>query len=80
MTDSMQRTIMECGFLPPSSEFVKQDPRGKEYGYFQVVGLATDAETDQTIRVRKRSRTGELEWACRFDDQISFGNWAKDCT
>lgn len=78
MTNSMKRTIMECGFFPPSADFVKQDPRGVEYGYFEVV--PTVGENDPSIRVLKRNRIGILEWACKFDDQISFGNWARDNT
>ena len=80
MTESMQKTILECGFIPPNAEFVKQDPRGKEYGYFQVVVAAAAAATDRSIRMIKRDQTGILQWACKFDDQISFGNWAKDNT
>jgi hypothetical protein len=66
--------------MPPNAEFVKQDPRGSEYGYFQVVVSADVVATDPSIRVVKRDRRGVLEWACRFDDQVSFGRWAKDCT
>lgn len=79
MTENMQKTIMECGFLPPSSNFVKQDPRGPEYGYFQVV-IAVALTPDPSIRVLKRNPLRMLEWACTFDDQISFANWAKDNT
>jgi hypothetical protein len=80
MTDSTQKTILECGFLPPNAEFVKQDPRGREYGYFQVVVSAAAAATDPCIRVVKRDQRGILQWACKFDDQISFGHWARECT
>ena len=78
MADSRQRTILECGFAPPSVAFVKQDPRGQEYGYFEAVVPADPSV--RSIRVYKRSQSGPLEWACTFDDQISFGRWAKDNT
>lgn len=77
MTESMQKTILECGFLPPNAEFVKQDPRGKEYGYFQVIVSAAAAATNPGIRVFKRDRNGILEWACTFDEQVSFRHWAR---
>ena len=78
MNDSRQRTILECGFVPPSVAFAKQDPRGQEYGYFQVTVPADPSA--RSIRVLKRDQSGLLEWACSFDDQISFGRWAKDNT
>lgn len=79
MLTSKQRTIIECGFEPPAAEFVKQDPRGEEYGYFQVLEPSLNSNESQ-IRVFKRDRGGRLLWGCRFDDQISFGHWAKDNT
>jgi len=80
MTDIMQETILECGFLPPNAEFVKQDCRGREYGYFQVVVSAAAVATNPSIRVVKRDQNGILEWACKFDDQTSFARWARDNT
>ena len=80
MTNSMERTILECGFRPPNLEYVKNDPRGREYGYFQVVVSSAAASTDPTIHVCKRKRTGILEWSCKFDDLFSFAAWAKDNT
>lgn len=78
MTESMRQTILDCGFKPPEVTFTKKDPRGSEYGYFQVVVPSPAGNCG--IRVIKRNGNGTLQWACLFDDQISFGHWAKDCT
>jgi len=79
MTRSQQMTILECGFLPPDTDFVKSDPRGAEYGYFQIPTVTAGGPLGG-IRVIKHNATGVVEWACVFDDQVSFGNWARDCT
>ena len=79
MSDSRTRTMLECGFSPPIVAFKKNDPRGSEYGYFQA-SICSEDKDDRRIRVVKQSDTDMVVWACIFDDQISFANWAKDYT
>ena len=80
-----QRTFVELGFNPPQTAgFVKLDSRGSEYGYFEA---KVAADFSSKVIVRKfEYREGhsneevQLRWSCVFDDLVSFGHWAKDCT
>ena len=80
MTDRLMQILRNCGFNPSAAEFVKQDSRGKEYGYYGVTVTPAAASTDPVTYVSKRTRDGMLDWQCRFDDNLSFRRWAQDNT
>lgn len=72
--DSNLKLMIDAGFVPPGHEFVKDDPRGKEYGHFRASTMHA------RIHAAKYSQDGVYEWMCGFDAPEDFRAWARDCT
>ena len=81
-TVSMLEIAENYGFRVPRVSRRKQDPRGPEYGYFELELLApvwADGKyTKNVVRVFKYGPDGARKWCCTFATNTDFANWAAD--
>ena len=63
------------GFRLPIECHRKNDPRGKEYGFFTACWIKIDV-----IEVIKYSQSNVKEFAMYFESIEDFEAWASDCT
>jgi hypothetical protein len=57
----------------------KEDPRGREYGYYEVHdGFVRSVDLEPGITVRKYSASGRLEFSMIFLIEEDFLAWARN--
>ena len=66
----------ELGFAPPEVEYVRDDPRGYEYGYY---GVELNVKDDQNIyTVYKYTVNKSFEYALEIRGDFQFRKWVQD--
>ncbi len=78
----VRTAVLEAGFtVPASAVYRKPDPRGPEYGYFEV-DVTGDSHRIGPISVDvvKRRLGGRWHWECQFKELKAFTAWAKENT
>lgn len=77
---TVAKMLARVGFRPPVFAFVKDDPRGPDYGKFTASQAGGVAGDDPSFVVTWESRVNP---ECRYTmtmDLNSFMVWAKECT
>ena len=75
MNTKIQDSIIKAGFIPPTQEFKKTDPRGREYGFFTASWTECSG-----MEVTKYSSREKIEYSMTFGCFEDFEAWASDCT
>jgi hypothetical protein len=69
-------TFNKTGFTKPPDTYYKDDPRGPEYGHFEVKEWLTSSPD---LIVRKLNQDGDEQYTFLID-RPDFEEWARDCT
>jgi hypothetical protein len=72
----LEEAIKAAGFQPPIITYKKRDPRGGEYGRFEV-NACEDTHGTRSIGV---SHIGQSNYTMFFKCIEHFQEWAKDCS
>lgn len=76
MKPELEKVAREAGFVPPPFVSMrKHDPRGPEYGYFEVSNVVT---CRSVARVTKCDQDDRRMWSCTFGSLHDFQQWAKE--
>lgn len=70
--------IEDLGFKPPRTAFRKTDPRGEEYGEFEIT-LDKDLLSND-LCVTKLNEAGSRTYSMYFKSRVDLKHWARDCT
>ena len=75
MINKSDERMERVGFKLPIECHRKNDPRGREYGFFSACWIKIDV-----IEVIKYSQSNVKEFAMYFESIEDFESWASDCT
>jgi len=70
--ECIERKLNEVGFAFPVRTASKDDPRGREYGWF------TASPRINTVKVTHKTDSAVYEWTATFPTFADFSEWAKD--
>lgn len=65
------RSMVNIGFSPPASGYLKIDPRGKEYGYIEAFVYGPEIEVT-------KKKNNSILWSCRFRNIRELECFCKD--
>ena len=66
----------DLGFAPPVVEYVRDDPRGYEYGYYGVVQGVKNG--DSVFTVCKYTINNVFEFKLEIQGDIQFTKWVEN--
>ena len=68
--------LADLGFAPPVVEYVRDDPRGYEYGYY---GVEMDVVNGESLfTVSKYSTNKCFEFTLRIYGDVQFTKWVEN--
>jgi len=75
----MTHVFREAGFV---DTYIKPDPRGKEYGYFEAKTTPDDKikVVYQPSKYYIQANPRGFKYCMLFESQLAFKNWARECT
>jgi hypothetical protein len=77
---SLYALAKSLGFevVPPPALMRCDDPRGPEYGYYEIDLPTAGRPKDLAVLVRKYTCSGLRDYAFRIGDYVQFRRWAAD--
>ena len=73
--DYIHKHLRDAGFEPPSIAYIKDDPRGKEYGFFEAIGEGDGVRVTKT----PGDPNERSSYTMIFPTVKDFREWASDC-
>jgi len=70
---TMHDKLIQAGFTPPTNRYSKPDPRGQEYGFFEVYPSSFDKGSYIVSHTKDK-------YTMKFANGDDFKNWAKGYT
>ena len=68
--------LANLGFVPPETEFVRDDPRGDEYGRY---GVDADVQKDNVVyTIYKYDGSGVLKFVMTIQGDAFFRRWVEN--